>query len=182
MKQIILAVALCIAGAGCATTPAAAQAPAAAPIAAGHQPGEEAAILETLDNFMRAINTQDLEARAALQMADGMSYIAVTAADGTRRIVARPNAYWVDPAHRMNAGSISDRYWSPTVLIRGDMAQVFAPYDLWIDGARVQCGADFAQMVKTEGRWLVANVMFTIERENCDALLPADPSAIRPAG
>lgn len=177
MKQIIVALALCVAAAGCATS----QTFVVAPAAAGHQPGEEAAILDTLDNFMRAINTQDLEARAALQMADGMSYIAVTAQDGTRRIVSRPNAYWVDPAHRMNAGSISDRYWSPTVLIRGDMAQVFAPYDLWIDGARVQCGADFAQMVKTEGRWLVANVMFTIERENCDALLPADQSTIRPA-
>jgi hypothetical protein len=154
---------------------------AAAQTPAGHQPGEEAAILETLDRFMHAINAQDLEARAALQMPDGMSYIAVPTQEGGTRIVSRTNAYWVDPAHRLNVQSINDRYWSPTVLIRGDMAQVFAPYDLWIDGARVQCGADFAQLVRSEGRWLIANIMFTIERENCDALLPADPSTIRPA-
>jgi hypothetical protein len=169
MKHIIFALALCFSGAAAAQTPA------------GHQPGEEAAILDTLDRFMQAINTQDFEARAALQTPDGMSYIGVTAQDGSRRIVSRPNSYWVDPAHRLDVQSIRDRYWSPTVLIRGDMAQVFAPYDLWIDGARVQCGADFAQLVRTEGRWLVANIMFTIERENCDALLPADQSTIRPA-
>jgi len=177
MKHIIVAVALCVAGAGCATAPQ----PAAAQTPAGHQAGEEAAILETFDRFLVAINTQDLDARAALQTPDGMSYISVTAPDGTKRIVSRPNTYWVDPAHRMNVQSINDRYWSPTILIRGDLAQVFAPYDLWVDGARVQCGADFAQMVKSEGRWLIANIMFTIERENCDSLLPADQNIIRPA-
>lgn len=176
MKQIVLALALCIAGAGCANTTAAAQAPA------GHQPGEEAAILDTLDRFLIALNAQDFEARAALQTPDGMSYMAVSVPAGGTRIVSRPNSYWVDPANRLDVQSINDRYWSPTVLIRGDMAQVFAPYELLIDGARVQCGVDFAQMVRSEGRWLVANIMFTIERENCDALLPADQSAIRPAG
>lgn len=154
---------------------------AAAQTAPGHQPGEEAAILETLDRFMAAINTQDLDARAALQTPDGMAYIAVPVEGGTR-IVSRANSYWVDPAHRLDVGSISDRYWSPTILIRGDLASVFAPYDLWIDGARVQCGANFAQLVRMDGRWLMANLMFTIERENCDALLPEDRSTIRPAG
>lgn len=171
MKHIIAAAALAlgpITGAAAARTPA------------GHQPGEEAAILEAFDRFLVAINTQDLEARAALQTPDGMSYIAVPTPEGGTRIVSRTNAYWVDPAHRIDVESINDRYWAPTVLIRGDMASVFAPYDLWIDGARVQCGADFAQMVKSEGRWLIANIMFTIERENCDALLPADQSTIRP--
>jgi hypothetical protein len=172
MKRIIIAAAL---AAGLITANAAAQTPA------GHQPGEEAAVLEAFDRFLVAINTQDLEARAALQTADGMSYIAVPAEGGGTRIVSRSNAYWVDPANRLNVQSIDDRYWSPTVLIRGDMASVFAPYDLWIDGARVQCGADFAQMVRQDGRWLIANIMFTIERENCDALLPEDQSTIRPA-
>jgi hypothetical protein len=172
MKNTILAAMLGL----CAMTGvAAAQTPA------GHQSGEEAAVLEAFDAFLVTINTQDLEGRAALQTPDGMSYIAVPTPEGGTRIVSRTNAYWVDPAHRLEAQSINDRYWSPTVLIRGDMAQVFAPYDLWIDGARVQCGVDFAQMVKVEGRWLIANIMFTIERENCDALLPADQSTIRPA-
>lgn len=170
MKHFVIACAAAL----CFTT-AAAQTPA------GHQPAEEAAVLETLDSFMAAISAQDLEARAALQTPDGMSYIQAPTRDGATRIVSRPNSYWVDPAHRLDVQSISDRYWSPTVLIRGDMAQVFAPYDLWIDGARVQCGLDFAQLVRSEGRWLVANIMFTIERENCDALLPSDQSTIRPA-
>jgi len=171
MNRIIVAAAL---AAGLIAADAAAQTPA------GHEPGVEAAVLEAFDRFLLAINAQDLEARAALQTPDGMSYIAVPAQGGGTRIVSRSNAYWVDPANRIEATRIEDRYWSPTVLIRGDMASGFAPYDLLIDGARVQCGADVAQLVRQDGRWLIANIMFTIGRENCEALLPEDESAIRP--
>lgn len=37
----------------------------------GHQPGEEAAVLAVIDEFMQAISSNDLQALAALQMTDG---------------------------------------------------------------------------------------------------------------
>ncbi len=35
-----------------------------------------------------------------------------------------------------------ERYWSPTVLIRGPMALVWAPYEFQIDGKISHCGID----------------------------------------
>jgi hypothetical protein len=41
------------------------------------------------------------------------------------------------------------RYWSPTVLIRGSLAAVWAPYEFWIDGRTSHCGVDVFDCVKT---------------------------------
>lgn len=173
MKRVGLALILALAA--CATSPA----PSIAP--AGHQPGEEAAILDVVDRFMQAISGSDMEALAALQMSDGMTYVARPVEGGGTTIVARPNSYWVDPANADDR-IYRERYWSPTVLIRGDIALVFTPYEFWIDGETSHCGVDTFDLVRTEGHWRIANAMWTVERTACGSLRPADPSAVRPAG
>lgn len=66
-----------------------ASAPRMQPIAEGHQPGEEAAVLEALDRYVTGISESDLEAQAAMLMPEGMAYIwrpiYLQAEDGTWR-------------------------------------------------------------------------------------------------
>ena len=45
----------------------------AVPSPAGHQPGEEAAVLAAMDRYLAAISTNDLAAMASLQTPDGMT-------------------------------------------------------------------------------------------------------------
>jgi hypothetical protein len=52
----------------------AAPAPPMQHIAEGHQPGEEAAVLEVLDRYVIAISETDLDAQAAMQTPEGMTY------------------------------------------------------------------------------------------------------------
>jgi hypothetical protein len=108
---------------------------------AANSGGEEAAVLATMDRYLTAISASDLDAMASLQTLDGMTYRARAAEDGGMEVVGRPNSYWIDPA-RKDGRTYRERYWSPTVLVRGSIAVVWAPYEFWIDGRTSHCGVD----------------------------------------
>ena len=157
-------------------------APPPAPTArAANTQGEEGAVLAVLDRYMAAISAQDVAAMAAMQTPEGMTYRARAAEGGGWDVSARSNASWVDPS-RVDARSHRERYWSPTVLIRGGIAVVWAPYEFWIDGKTSHCGIDVFDFVKIDGAWRVANSMWTVEPNACAELRPADASTIRPPG
>jgi hypothetical protein len=139
---------------------------------------EEVAILAVVDRFMLAITKDDLALMAELQVADGMTFVD-RPVEGRRTIVGRPNSYWVDPAHASN-DQVRERYWNPTVLVRGQIAVVWTPYEFWRNGKTSHCGIDTFDMVKIDGRWRVGNAMWTVEPDACPELRPADLTAIRP--
>ena len=82
---------------------------------------ERAAVLAVMDKYLAAITPDDLESMKSLQTPDGMTYRAKASANGTMEVVGRPNSYWVDPA-RKDGHSVRERYWAPTVLVRGSIA------------------------------------------------------------
>ena len=148
-----------------------APAPPAQHTPGGHQTAEESAVLEALDRYVTAISESDLEAQAAMQTPEGMTYQWRPAEDGGMHITARPNSYWTDPS-RADGRVYRERYWSPTVMIRGGIAVVWAPYEFWIDGETSHCGVDVFDFVKIDGAWLVSNAMWTVEPEACTELRP----------
>lgn len=145
----------------------------------GHQPGEEAAVLEAMDRYMTAISESDYETQDEMQTPDGMSYQWRPADGGGMKITAHPNSYWSDPSR--DSGQVyRERYWTPTVLIRGGIAVVWAPYEFWIDGETSHCGVDVIDFVKIDGKWLVSNAMWTVEPEACAELRPDEGTDLRP--
>ena len=155
--------------------------PPAASGATGSTGGEEAAVLAAMDRYLTAISARDLDAMASLQTPDGMTYRARAVEDGGMEVVGRSNAYWIDPA-RKDGRAHRERYWAPTVLVRGSIAVVWAPYEYWIDGKTSHCGVDAFNFVKTGAAWRVANAMWTVEPDACPDLRPSDAASIRPAG
>ena len=73
-------------------------------IAEGHQPGEEAAVLEVLDRYVTAISESDLEAQAAMQTPDGTTYQWRPAEGGGMHITARPNPHLSGSRARLRRG------------------------------------------------------------------------------
>jgi hypothetical protein len=152
-----------------------------ASLAEGHPSEDETAVLAAMDRYLLALSTNDLKTMAAMQTPEGMTYRARTTDAGAIEVVARPNSYWVDPA-RKDGRKLRERYWSPTVLIRGPIAVVWAPYEFWIDGKTSHCGVDAFNFVKIDGAWRVSNAMWTAEKDACAELRPGDASTIRPKG
>ena len=154
--------------------------PPASDAPAGAQSGEETAILALMDRYLMALAANDIQGMAAIHTADGMTYRARAVDAGGWDVVAHPNSYWVDPA-RVDGHAHRERYWSPTVLIRGAIAVVWAPYEFWIDGKTSHCGIDVFDFVKIDGAWRVSNAMWTVEPNACETLRPADTSGLRPS-
>lgn len=175
MNRIVSSIAVLALLSGCGNS--ASQQP---PVPGGHQPGEEETILEALDRYMTAISESDYQAQAAMQTPGGMTYQWRPTDDGGMHITEHPTSFWSDPS-RDDGRVLRERYWSPSVMIRGGIAVVWAPYEFWIDGETSHCGVDVVDFVKTEGTWLVSNAMWTVEPDACDELRPADATELRPA-
>jgi hypothetical protein len=62
-----------------------------------------------------------------------------------------------------------ERMWEPKVLIRGAIAEVWAPYDFHRDGKFTHCGIDSVSLIKVEGAWKIAGISYTTETTNCPA-------------
>ena len=148
---------------------------------AGHQPGEEAAILDVMDAYMHEISANDLAAMEARQLPEGMTFRHRARPDDGWEVLARSNMEWVAP-NMATDQTFRERYWSPTVLIRGSMALVWAPYEFQIDGKTTHCGVDVFSFSKIDGNWKVSNSMWTVEPDACGELRPTDSAAIRPRG
>lgn len=64
-----------------------------------------------------------------------------------------------------------ERIWDPTVLIRGQIAVVWAPYDFHLNGKLSHCGIDSFSLMKTAAGWKITYVSDTRETEGCTSPL-----------
>ena len=56
---------------------------------------------------------------------------------------------------------IEERIHDPLVRIDNDLAVVWAPFDFLVDGKVDHCGTDLFNMVRVDGKWLIASVADT---------------------
>jgi hypothetical protein len=61
---------------------------------------------------------------------------------------------------------IEERIYDPLVRIDNDLAVVWARFDFLVDGKINHCGTDLFNVVRTNGKWLVASVADT-GRKTC---------------
>ncbi len=56
---------------------------------------------------------------------------------------------------------IQERINDPIIHIDGDLAVVWAPFDFLVDGKVDHCGTDLFNLVRVDGKWLIASVADT---------------------
>ena len=66
-----------------------------------------------------------------------------------------------------NKNQLLERIWSPTVLVRGNIAMVWAEYDFHSNGKFHHCGIDAFMMLKTDEGWKASTISDTSETEGC---------------
>ena len=149
----------------------------AAPSAARSQGGadETPTVLAVVDRFMTAVSTNDTSALSALRLEGGFNIVERPGEGGAMLVTRRTFA-----PSTAKPGNYRERYWDPVVHVRGGIAVVWTPYEFWIDGKTSHCGIDVFDMVKEQGVWRIANMMWTVEPSACPGLRPSDPSRIRP--
>lgn len=127
-------------------------------------PADDAPILATVQQFFDALANRDTATMRKIVL-PGSIYTAVqTQADGTSK-VGRMSA---DETFNKEIGpGYVERMWAPVVSRRGDMATVSAPYEFQLNGQTTHCGMDVFGLVKVEGAWKIASLMWTQEPNAC---------------
>ena len=63
---------------------------------------------------------------------------------------------------------IAERIHDPLIKIDNDLAVVWAPFDFLVDGKVDHCGTDLFNLIRTDGKWLIASIADT-GRKDCPA-------------
>jgi hypothetical protein len=75
---------------------------------------------------------------------------------------------FADRVGKPGTSHIEERIHDPLVRIDNDLAMVWAPFEFLVDGKVDHCGTDLFNLVRQDGRWLIASVADT-GRKDCAA-------------
>lgn len=136
------------------------------------------AILATVDRFLLALAARDQAAFAACMLEQSMVHSLRQHQDSWRLRARTARESTADLGH--GGQRLLETYWQPTVLQRGPIAVVWAPYRFQVDGSDSHYGVDVFDLVQVEGAWRIANIVYTVEPPPALDLAPGAGAVVRP--
>ena len=135
----------------------------AVPVSA--QGNEKDAVLAAVQQFFDAMAARDVAASERVLIPEGR-FASFRTVDGKQMLRVRSNQ---DYLNSLPSGKekLRERMWKPEVKIHGPIANVWTPYDFWIDGKFSHCGIDSFELVKVDGQWKIAGGTYTVEETSC---------------
>lgn len=126
--------------------------------------------MAAVDDFFAALRSDDKTALADHMIPEATIFVHNRMNPDNPRIdtvpVADHLARWATQTRK-----VDEAMHQETVLVDGDMAQVWGPYVFTVEGEVSHCGINSLSMVRTDNGWKVANTSFTMERpDRCAAL------------
>jgi hypothetical protein len=122
--------------------------------------GERDAVLKALQVFFETMTARDVEGARAILVPQGRFH--VMDQKGEPRSLSNEEYLAQLKASQQ---TMTERIWNPEVRIHGPIANVWTPYDFWIDGKLSHCGVDGFDLIKTDKGWKIAGGVYTIERD-----------------
>ncbi len=132
------------------------------------QSNDRAVILETVQKFFDSIEFRDKQLLESILVPNSLNISARELDDGEAQFNVMSYDEVVSALTRPGRNA-KERSWDETVLIQGNIAVVWTPYDFHVDGVFSHCGIDSFQLIKQDGQWLISNSSWTLETENCPA-------------
>lgn len=126
-----------------------------APIALAQSP-EEQAVLAPIQAMFDGMSKRDAAAIKAPTLPGGTM---VLMRDGKPAQMTFED--FATRVGKPGKNQIEERIHDPLVRIDNDLAVVWAPFDFLVDGKVDHCGTDLFNMVRVDGKWLVASVADT---------------------
>lgn len=135
------------------------------PGSAEYAPSEadRAAITDVVQRAFDAIETNDQAAWAEVLTSKGM-FSSVRGEAGERRIgfqTYAESAANTDPP----PNAYLERWWDPIIMVDGDIATVWTPYDFLIDGKFSHSGIDVIVLLRSDAGWKIASIAWNVVRE-----------------
>jgi hypothetical protein len=140
---------------------------------AAAQAGDREQVLAAIDTFLVGLRTKDTTImNRFVDSTTRMTLLRPLQGGGTRILV------WTGPQFIANvtapAGPFLDEpIRNPVVHVDGDLASVWAEYQVRIEGRVSHCGFDAFHLVRKAGRWMLLNVSDTFRRTGCGEPWPS---------
>jgi len=129
-------------------------------ITAFAQSAEEREVIGTVQRLFDAMLARDGAAIRALFI-PGASMIAIRANGKVSTSTAEEFATHIAEAKEV------ERMSTPKVMLQGNIAVLWAPYDFHRGGKLTHCGIDSVSLAKTGAGWKIADVSYTVQTEGC---------------
>jgi hypothetical protein len=134
---------------------------------------DEKAAIAVSDSVLAALSGGDSKALARLTL-DSSVVGGVGLRDGVERLSLRTWGLYIN---RPGPSTFTERGFDATARVQDRVAQVWMPYDLYIGDRWSHCGVDSFTLMKSEGGWRVAALIYTIEQPPACRKHPAGPPA-----
>lgn len=130
---------------------------------------EHTKILKLLDRFIEGLRTKNPDIWQDIFLEEG-SHFAFRKTDAGDWI---PN--YRKPEEWLSILAIEEReldqnFWNPVIHIRGPIASVWSPYELFRDDKSSHCGIDSISLLKIKGEWKIFSFVATHEPGACKEL------------
>lgn len=135
-----------------------------------NEKSEREAVLAVVQQTFDAITSRDPTVWKTVMLEEGVAIGMSPDADsddGEFKMHLRRNMELIENMAPNGQHYLEQFTAEPKVLIHQAIAVVWGEYDFWIDGEFSHCGIDSIDLVKAGGQWKIANLMWTMERENC---------------
>lgn len=121
-------------------------------------------VTAVVQEFFRAMQARDSAGLRSTITPDATAWAITSGSNKTP--AARPLSDF--PADLVRGDRrLLERMWTPTVLVHRETAVVWTPYDFHVNGTFSHCGVDAFSLVRGEGRWRIAAITYTVERQGC---------------
>ncbi|NJR79816.1 hypothetical protein [Sphingomonas corticis] len=127
---------------------------------------EEAAVTAPLVALLAALERSDGAAILAQTLPDGIVTAVRTGADGQPQ---RRSLRWAEFAAQLkpDGARIVERIGRPAVEIDGEVAMIWTPYTVTVDGTLSHCGYDHVDAVRTATGWKILNLTYSHRTQGC---------------
>ncbi|MDP1890152.1 MAG: hypothetical protein Q8K55_04615 [Gemmatimonadaceae bacterium] len=137
---------------------------------ASRSPNETAAIAAA-DSLLAALSRDDKAAIARFTTDSAiLGYSAIRGGAERARVHS-----WAEDLARPSAVRITERGFGASARVQDRLAQVWMPYDIYLDGKWSHCGVDAFTLLKIAGAWRVASLFYTVEQPPACVSHPAGP-------
>ena len=125
---------------------------------------ETANVLAPIQQLFAAFETGDSEAMLRVVHHEGR----VTATGQRATGSGLRSQSWAEFAQRVTPASrFSETISDPAVEVDGDVAMVWAPFVVRIEGRVANCGFDLFDLVRDNGAWKIMNLSFSSRTTDC---------------
>lgn len=122
-------------------------------------------VVESIERLFTAMARRDTVAARAV-MAPGSRLYSIIVGSPSAALRQQSDSEFL-ASLAVGTERLLERIWTPTVLVRGPVASVWAPYDFHVNGAFSHCGVDSFTLVRVGGDWKVTGITYTVERSGC---------------